>query len=376
MKKKKNEYKPHRYKNLPKNILSVLGTLVLAYVFAVVGYSVAKPFGEIGEPEAVGSDIVSDSDPSASEPSDKKENSVKAYWLKENEFTSLEDITNVVRLIRKSEYNMVVVPLKVKGGRLNYNSAYEGAVMADIGNDLDLSSICSAIIESGFEPAASINAMEDNLYPNYNTDSGFVLKSNKNLWLDKQNSEGKPWLNPASNETKKYLSAITGEITKAGFKKIICTNMKYPPLSKEALEDIGGRAIQTDRYLELIDSVNDMAAMAEEKGGSLWLEISAYEVLTDSCEVFYKPIMLNSQKYVLQIDTDLFKENIKIHGKEVDFKSLSLTEKIEKICKEMEKNIYKTSFIPEIVTDKLSQQQKTEIEDTFKKLGYKTYIIR
>ena len=50
MKKKKNVYKPHRYKDLPKNILYIIAMAVLAYCFVVIGYSVAKPFGEIGEP--------------------------------------------------------------------------------------------------------------------------------------------------------------------------------------------------------------------------------------------------------------------------------------------------------------------------------------
>ena len=134
---------------------------------------------------------------------------------------------------------MIIIPLKLEGGHLNYSSAFEGAVMAENGNDIELADICTVIKNQGYTPAACVNAMQDNLYPVSNKDSGFLLNSNKSIWYDKQGSDGKPWLNPASGETKKYLAAISGEIAAAGFEYILCTNMEYPPLSGYALEDIG-----------------------------------------------------------------------------------------------------------------------------------------
>lgn len=379
MKKKKNEYKPHRYKNLYKNIVSIIITAALAYLFIVIGYSVAKPFGEIGEIKSKDLNLMSEAlEDEQLETISDDENSkeiIKAYWLKDKNFDSIETLESLIKQTNK-DCNMIIVPLKIEGGMLNYNSANEGAVLAEAGNDISLSDIINVIKELGYTPVASINAMNDNIYPNANKNAGFVINSSKKLWLDKNDDSGKPWLNPSSTDTKQYLSSITGEIAQAGFKYIICTNMEYPSFSEAALEDIGGIVKQNDRYLDLIDNVNLMATTAESKDSELWLEISAYDMFAGTCEVFFKPIMLESKKYILKIDLSLFNKKIECNGKSVDFSKMTNTEKIKTICEETEKNIYKTSFIPEITSSSLTPQQKTEIQKLFDEMNYKSYILK
>lgn len=380
MKKKKNEYKPHKHKNLLRNILSVLGTAILAYFFVIVGYSTAKPFGEIGEVKSKDLDLMSNSlsdnqlEAIPDEINDEKE-LVKAYWLKEFEFEDIETLNNIISQV-SGNYNMVIIPLKLEGGKLNYNSSNEGAVLAEAGNDFNLSDICETVKNAGFIPVASINAMKDNLYPMANKNAGFLINSSKKLWFDKNDDSGKPWLDPSSSDTKQYLSSITGEIAQAGFKYIICTDMEYPAFSEYALKDIGGTVTENDRYLDLVDNVNNMAITAADKDSELWLEIPAYDMLKGTCEVFFKPIMLESKKYILKIDLSLFKEKIKCNGETIDFSKMTNTEKIETICKETEKNIYKTSFIPEIVSSSLNIQQQAEIEKLFEELDYESFIFR
>lgn len=378
MKKKKNEYKPKRYKKVFRNIVSVLGTVLLSYVFIAIGYSVAKPFGEIGEIKTVSDNSVidyTDVDVSENENNENSEESFKAYWLKESDIESAETLEQLINIVGPA-YNMVVVPLKIEGGNLNFSSSYEGFALSENVNELDLATIYNTIKSKGYTPAASVNTMHDNLYPNISKNSGFLVKSTGKLWKDKQDDNGKPWLNPASNETKQYLSAITGEIAAAGFKYIFCTDMEYPAFSSAALEDIGGITVETDRYLDLVDNVNNMTQTADSKGSEVWLEISAYDLLTDNCEVYYKPIMLEAKKYILKIDAAEFNKEIKIGGKTIDFSKMSETEKIETICNEVEKNIYKSSFIPEVALTSVNVQQKNNLETTFESLGYSSYIIK
>ena len=152
--------------------------------------------------------------------------------------------------------------------------------------------------------------------------------------------------------------------------------MEYPSFSQEALDDIGGIVTETDRYLDLVDNVNSMSQINENKGSEMWLEISAFDVIQGTCEVFFKPIMLDTQKYVLEIDLKQFGNEIKIDGKTVNLSKMSVAEKIELICTRIEENIYKSSFIPEISTSYLSANDKKEIDELFKKLGYSSYIIK
>lgn len=218
--------------------------------------------------------------------------------------------------------------------------------------------------------------MQDNLYPKANKNAGFLIKSTKTLWLDSpQKDKGKPWMDPASSDTREYLSSLSGEIAQAGFEYIISTNVEYPAFSENALNEIGESVTDSDRYLNLIDIVNSMNKTAEDKGSKMWIEISAYDMLTGTCEAF-QPILLNTQKYVLKIDLSKFNSEIVCNGKKIDFSSMTISEKIKTICEETEKSIYKTSFIPEITSLTLTNQQIETIFSTFEEMKYDSFIIR
>ncbi|MGN0613952.1 MAG: putative glycoside hydrolase [Porcipelethomonas sp.] len=377
MKKKKNEYKPHRHKNLPRNIFSAAVTIVLAYFFLVVGYSVAKPFGEVGETKQKELDVLSVTDsqqPDDDQQQEVQKENVRAYRLGEIEFESIETLEGFIGTLG-DDYNMVIVPLKLKGGRLNYSSSNDGAILAEAGNDIPIADIYSTIKNKGYTPVASINTMEDNIYPTASKNAGFTVESTQKLWYDGNGEDAKPWLNPSATETKQYLTSITGEIAQAGFEYIICTGTAFPAFSENALKEIGGTAAESDRYLDLVDNVNNMAKTASDKGSELWLEIPAYDMFSGTCEVFFKPIMLTTQKYILKIDLSLFNDKMTINGEAVDFSKMSYGDKIEAICKQTEKSIYKTSFIPQINTSALNPLQKNEIKETLEKLGYDSYIM-
>lgn len=376
MKKKKNVYKPKRHPHLAENIFSVFFTVIIAAFFTVIGYSVAKPFGEIGESKNSGSSSNNaESTISYDKDTENISKGTKAYWLKDTEIESIESLESMLDKVDKN-YNMVVIPLKLEGGKLNYNTSNEGAVLAESGNEISIASITETVKRYGFTPAASINTMQDNLYPKANKNSGFLVKSTKSLWLDSsQKDKGKPWMDPASSSTKEYLSSISGEIAQAGFEYIISTNVEYPAFSENALKEIGESVTESNRYLNLIDIINSMNKTAESKDSKMWIEIPAYEMLTGSCEVF-QPILLNTQKYVLKIDLSKFNSEIICNGKKIDFSSMSINDKIKKICEETEKLIYKTSFIPEITSLTLTNQQKETIISTFEEMKYDSFIIR
>ena len=146
-------------------------------------------------------------------------------------------------------------------------------------------------------------------------------------------------------------------------------------MPKNALNEIGESVTDSDRYLNLIDIVNSMNKTAEDKGSKMWIEISAYDMLTGTCEAF-QPILLNTQKYVLKIDLSKFNSEIVCNGKKIDFSSMTISEKIKTICEETEKSIYKTSFIPEITSLTLTNQQIETIFSTFEEMKYDSFIIR
>ncbi|MGN0621537.1 MAG: putative glycoside hydrolase [Porcipelethomonas sp.] len=375
MRNKKNVYKRKiHFRKIFNNISSVLFTFVIASFFCFLGYSVARPFAAIGE-------IESDSESSQTplkefiEPLENTEESeIRAYWLDEKEFDDPETLEKSVKSIPDS-YNTVVVPLKMKGGKLNFKSVNEDAEMAGANSEISLSEILDIVKAENLIPAASVNIMEDNLYPKVNNQAGFLSEKTHKIWLDASEKKGgKPWINPASSAAREYSASIVGEITQAGFKYVIGTNAEYPQFSQEALDTIGERVKDENRYLDLIDIVNDMADSADRKGSEMWLEISAYDLFTDNCEVFEK-MLLNTTNTVIKIDLSEFNSKVKCGSETIDFSKMSVKEKIIKVCELTETYIYKTSFIPEVTDKNLSSTQIKAVEETFEEIGFTSYIV-
>ena len=368
MKKKINEYKPHRYRALPKKILYILFLAVLAYIFVVIGYSVAKPFGEIGE---VPTPVIDSLTEKSEDNSSQKGLQYTAYRISDDDAQDMEALNSKLITLPKKDCNTVIVPIKLEGGKLTYSTAYEGAASYEESSDTELSEICSAIKDNGFTACALINSMHDNLYPQFNTQSGFLKKSDKSLWLDNGKS-GDPWMDPASGETKKYLAALSGEAIAAGFDLVLCTDMEYPLFSSKALEEISGAASEKDRYLDLVDDVNVMAESADAQGGKLWLEIKASQLLSGTSEVFFKPNMLKADKYILDIDMDGLKESGVIKA----FDKKTAANIAKEVLEKTEKKIYKTSFIPEISTNGDKPLSLNEFKEVMNERGYDSYVLK
>lgn len=375
MKKKQNVYKRKRNFHFLRILSSIFFSAVLASFFALIGYSVAKPFGDIGK-------IQNEPIPELfSEPENPTEefddpNAVKAYWLPETEIPDMETLERMLGRI-DSSYNTAVIPLKIKGGKLNYASANEGAQMAGASSEtMELEEIVNAVRNHGWKPAASLDTLGDNLYPKADKAAGFVYKKGGELWYDAaENRGGKPWLSPSSSAALSYLCSITSEIASAGFELLIATNVQYPQFSRIGLDAIGETVTNENRYLDLIDTVNNIAGAADSKGKDMWIEIPAAEMFTETYEVF-QPLLLETDKTVLKINLDDFRGTVVCGEENVDFSGLSTAEKVEKVCDIAETYIYKTSFIPEITGTSLTSTDKTEAAEVLKSMKYYSYVIR
>lgn len=374
MKKKQQiEFKRKRNFKFLRAVPTVLFSAVLVAFFALIGYSVAKPFGNVGEAKY---EPVAVTEPqAATDANDKNANdAITAYWLPEVEINDIETLERMLDRIGDS-YNTAVIPLKIKGGRLNYNSYNEGAIAAGASSGPEIEEIVDTVRSYGYTPAASINTMNDNLYPKAENLAGFLYKKDGKIWFDAaENKGGKAWLAP-SDAADDYLSALTSEIAASGFEYLIATNAEYPKFSRIGLDAIGDTVTNENRHLDLIDTVNHIAAAANSGGHSMWIEVSASEVFSGTCEVF-QPMLLDTDKTVLQINLDDFKTKVKYDDKTIDFSGMNNTEKLKKICEIAETYIYKTSFIPEITGSNIGVSVKNELVEVLKELGYNSYIVR
>ena len=134
MKNQKNVYTPKNRKSAAeffKTLISILLICLLGAGFGVFSYSVAKPVSDFLKEDR--HTIIAES--SAVESSDAEKTtetqeevvvsnipkSVHAYTLSDNDLKSTKSLEAALSAEKLKMYNTVAVPLKLKGGKLNYS---------------------------------------------------------------------------------------------------------------------------------------------------------------------------------------------------------------------------------------------------------------
>lgn len=177
----------------------------------------------------------------------------------------------------------IIVPLKASGGRICYASSIADAenIYPDA---MPLELIRDTIGAAGYTPAASINALEDCLYPQNHPETAYKIAGSDERWLDgAPENGGKPWLSPFSTGTAEYLAALTGEISAAGFPMIFCEGFLFPDFSEEDLQMLDPRAGAPDRGTALASIASVMKTQAGE--AEFYLTIDAAQLIDGKAEI-------------------------------------------------------------------------------------------
>ncbi len=279
--------------------------------------------------------------------------------LSAEDISSIDSLRN--RLSSIGNYKSVVLPLKVSGGKVYYNSSvntahYSGAVVSDT----DIDSIVKVCAEKGIAPVAEISTIADNIYPvtykksAYQFDDGVTGE-----WLDnKPENGGKPWLSPFSDQAKNYLSEIVSEISSAGIKKIICTDTAFPSFREKDLGYIGELVQSENRYKGLTDLINLLDQKAGEYNGKVMLYVSASDVLNSSAEVF-RPEEFGSMPAVIGINPD-------------DFSGQSAADVMKKVSGKSGS----MKLVPCIISEGMSESDISSAVSGLEKAGYDYYMVK
>ncbi|MBQ8297267.1 MAG: hypothetical protein IJX77_05730 [Ruminococcus sp.] len=224
-----------------------------------------------------------------------------AAVLEPEDFADLETLRAALLNIPTNEgIEYAVAPLKVSGGELYYASGvYEAQSCGAVRTELTLSEITSEITAAGFKPAAEISLLRDNILPQTYPDSGYTTAADGSLWLDEIN--GKPWVSPFSDSTNVYLGAVADEIMTAGFEKIICSDVVFPPFSDNDYGILAENVSGAEGSNTLTNLANQMYSKITNGGASMMLEVSVIDLLQGNDAVI-QPMLLDVSTIVLEID--------------------------------------------------------------------------
>ncbi len=382
-----------------KSVMSIGLTIVIALGLAFLGYSAGAPIldyfknrdnNSSGSSEFIpsgtetsetnnsnNSDISDESTVESNQPIVNTKNNFFAYTLTVDDLSSKTKLSNSLSNIKtNTTATSVVVPLRSRGGYLNYASTIEDAMTAGaVNSTLSLDEIIAEIKTQGLKPIAEISALADNIYPRMYGDTAYRFENQETLWLDNSPSNGgKPWMSAFSAGAKSYLSRITAEISLAGFDEIICKDISFPLFRSSDLGYVGSIVKSETRYLALVDVTNQIISTAQQNNSNIMIEESAVKIINGTSEI-YKPDEIENAVFIAKISLNEAGNTITKADGDISLADASNVDKVKIILGELKIVFGDKKVVPSIIADEFTEEEFNKLLSELSDAGYNSYII-
>ncbi len=272
-------------------------------------------------------------------------------------------LSAVLAKAKSAGFNSAVVQLKDRSGHLRYKSGVPGTDGLITGS-MTLDEIMSAFQENGIVPIAEIAVLSDPEGCARFTDMNYKIMDTDTSWLDYSTGVPTRWANPENSATREYISAISEEITAAGFENILATDVIFPNFQPYDREFIPARYFAFERY-NLLYNVVKPGYMIEMKAS----DILAAEAFGRTAEVLCDISKLDGNTVSPIISRkDLSAES---GGYPAEAKSF-----VETVLSLVKKKTGSLPIVPIIDSSGFDDAEIAKISGALGELGYDSYIIR
>lgn len=316
----------NKKKSKARRALRIVVTVVAVCCLGVLGYGLGKPLltylQERGNNSQVntsaifssimnsanetvstgGSATAMVSSAQTSEPAPQPLVNEKVWYLDDNAALNEANLTAALTAAKSSGCSVVAVTVKNTTGNMLYKTNIDKIKDTDVvTGTLTAQQIAAQISKEGFTPAARINTLMDRLAHPYN-DGGYRIAEAQGggSWHDNRpENGGKYWLSPFNANAIKYIGDVTDELTKAGFKHVICANTRFPAFHTVDISTYLTQLPLKDtakRVEALWNVVNSAKTNAEKNGADIIIEISASCVLAESKSCLDTELTLDKEK--------------------------------------------------------------------------------
>lgn len=382
--KEKNYYGKSPFGKFMSGALSVL----LIGGLGFLGYSVAEPIinytRKAGDEEPSAS-VTETKEQTESFSADVTGNSVdvmdnisveqyRAASVRTEDMNSTESLAAALERV-PSDTEYISVPLKAKGGGIYYaSSVSEAGLCGAVKSALTLNDITTTVKAAGFKPVAELSLLNDSIFPAAYPDASYKIADGGSMWIDDAlENGGKPWMTPMSDVTRSYLSALGDEVAAAGFEKVICGDVIFPPFRESDLTLLGEEVKKSDRYLSLTSLVNSLYSKFISGGTAMMLEVSAAELLSGGGEVI-QPMVLDVNTLVLNVDFDEIGQSVTAPDTVYEF-SRTAKENAEKIIGLVKDRLADYNVVVRFSGKNTEQSELIKAKEVISGYGYSSYII-
>lgn len=268
-------------KSKKKKAVSFVLFMLLIVILVGVGYLVTREWSErfganapsssippVSIPSEEVSSAVISSEEQSSTPVAPTRNDLAMRMITADEIRQAGEagLPALLENARANGYNGVCFELKDTDGLLAYTSQNPFAIeYGSVGEGaVSLEALVKAAQDAGMTPSAKVTALRDNHSAhavNYQNSFAYQTPDGAN-WLDNSPANGgRAWLNPYMENARNYISGLCGEISAAGIKSIILTDVCFPYKNTQHLNEVNPF---TTREKVLGQMMNEARAAAED----------------------------------------------------------------------------------------------------------------
>lgn len=385
-------------KTSAQKVFSVVLTIVLIIGLAVLGYSIGKPVTDflkerksspnkddssaVWTPPAAtstqsGSETTTSNNSDPNKPNQTSQE-LTAFSLPIEALANEQSLNSAVASAKSGGYTSVVVTLKADGGSIYYatDNQTAKATKAVVGT-IPISTIVKTIKDNGLTPIAEVSVLKDHIAPRQNVALSYTFEGENSLWLDNTVANGgKAWMSPFKEASKTYISELSNEIAKAGFTKIIASDIVFPKFRNSDMSLIGSTVKDTNRHTALTATAQLIKKQTDAVSGETYVKVSAVEAISGKSEVFV-PAELEGISFVAEINLSQITGKITLKDSTVlDTTAMTTYDKVKSVLTKTSGYAGKSVLVPYIVKTGLSDTDYNEIVRALKDMGYKTYIVK
>lgn len=382
----KTKEKNYYGKSPAGKFFSALLSILLIGGIGFIGYSVAGPMinytrkqgdeepqeSETTVPEEISTETQTENS-DVSTVYENKDKIYKAFFLSEYDMSSTESIkTAIERIPQEQGIEYIEVPLKLKNGKLTYESSVQEIIDSDIVQpEITLQEIARTIRKEGYTPSAHISVFADSTIPKIYPQYSYMIAETLYAWQDKN---ADLWASPFSSGYNDYLTFIADEISGAGFKKIICSNLSFPEFTDRDIQEINDERLESEsRYTYLADTANALYETITSNNSDMLIEVSASDVISGKSEIL-KPMFINADTIVVDINLDEISRGVDTGNTVYEFEG-TVSENVIKMLELAKEELSDFNIAVRISGGSNNTSDILTAKDDIKEKGYVSFVL-
>jgi len=199
---------------------------------------------------------------------------IKGIYIPAQALSDAQTLSATFENAVSAGFNTVLVDAKDAAGTVLYSSDNAIGKMAGVAAEstYDAKAAAEKIKSAGLTPAARLHAFRDPAAAIADRDLAVTYYDTAIYWFDNSPElGGKPWLNPYSDEARRYIVSLAQELCDSGFEMIMLDSVQFPTGFALDKAGYGANSGSITRTQILSQFVNEVRDAVEDKGAELVL---------------------------------------------------------------------------------------------------------